>query len=121
MHSIKTTVFSLILFICCAHCLSATRIPMEIVEVTSTQVTSDEKKLNNRHKTSISDVIDSTSSSSSISNSNSGHSRTDDHTEHSHSTSATTNTHQIIEQRKGRQIVETTVHTPRILYQVGVS
>lgn len=75
----QSTSLSFVLLICCVHIILATRLPMEIVEVTSTQVTSDEKKIG-RHKSVGSYGI---------------------------------------EQRKGRQIAE--VHTPRVLYQVGVS
>lgn len=46
----QSTSLSFVLLICCVHVILATRLPMEIVEVTSSQVISDEKKIG-RHKT----------------------------------------------------------------------
>lgn len=122
MHSNnRTTVFicTFIILLSCVPILYATRIPMEIVELTSTQVvTSDEKKLSRHKMTSISDVI--------ISNNSGGagdgqkHSNTDSEVDEDRTDNVKATHQKVIEQRKGRQIAET-VHKPRILYQVGVS
>lgn len=94
----STTSFTFILLICCMHVTLATRLPMEIVEVTSSQIIGGDEKKIGRHKTSTNGgggagtvIVDSNGGSGSFA----------------------------LEQRKGRQIAE--VHTPRILYQVGVS
>lgn len=112
MYSQMKLVTTLILVLNCLNKLNCTRIPMEIVQLTSTQVTHNDDDNDNstnleQHKMDL--VAAAAATVATIPTQNSNKNNFEYHTV-------------VTESRRGRQLTDTNaVHLPRILYQVGVS